>query len=244
MLGPAMDKPPQALDEKDEFYLDILDGLARYLDNPFIADMVKAVSRYRGPYIANSLNKNQMASKKWLIDELYRATGGHLGTGFVLGGWNGVLGALLLCDPRLEIERLLSIDLDPACRAVAETMNRGHVKTGRFTAVTADMYHIDYGAGGLEGRGPNGELRFVEATADILFNTSCEHLERFSEWYERTPEGMLMVLQSNDMFDEESHVNCVADLEEFKRQAPMAETLFAGALALKRYTRFMLIGRK
>ena len=70
MLGPVMvtqTQKPGAPDEKDEFYLDILDGLARYLDNPFIADMAKAVSRYRGPYIANSLNKNQMASKKWLI---------------------------------------------------------------------------------------------------------------------------------------------------------------------------------
>ena len=229
MLGPVMHKPPQSPDEKDEFYLDILDGMARDLDNPFISDMVKAVSRYRGPYIANSLNKNQMASKKWLIDELYRATGGTLGTGYVLGGWNGVLGAMLLQDPLLEIERLLSIDLDPACQAVAETMNAHHVKSGRFTAVTADMYEMDYG---------------LEPKADILFNTSCEHLERFSEWYEKTPEGALMVLQSNDMFDEESHVNCVTDLEDFKRQAPMTDLLFAGALTLKRYTRFMLIGRR
>ena len=220
---------PRTLDDKDEFYLDILDGLARYLDNPFIADMVRAVSLYPGPYIANSLNKNQMASKKWLIDELHRATGGRLGTGLVLGGWNGVLSAMLLQDPRLEIARMISVDMDPGCRAVAETMNRRHVKSGRFQAVTADMLTIDDG---------------VVAAADIFFNTSCEHLARFSEWYGGTPEGMLMVLQSNDMFDEESHVNCVADLDAFKRQAPMAELLFAGALPLKRYTRFMLIGRR
>ena len=236
MLGPAMVTPqqttsqtPDAPDDKDEFYLDILDGLAIYLDNPFIADMVKAVSRYRGPYIANSLNKNQMASKKWLIDELYHATGGKLGTGYVLGGWNGVLSAMLLQDPRLEIDALFSVDLDPACRAVAETMNAHHVKAGRFTAVTADMYEMDYGG---------------DPKADTLFNTSCEHLEKFTEWYGGTPAGALMVLQSNDMFDEETHVNCVADLEAFKRQAPMAELLFAGALPLKRYTRFMLIGRR
>ncbi len=229
MLGSVMDKPPQSLDQKDEFYLDILDGLARYLDNPFIADMVVAVSRYAGPYIANSLNKNQMASKKWLIDELHAATGGRLGTVFVLGGWNGVLGAMMLCDARLEIERLVSVDLDPGCAAVAETMNRSQVKAGRFEAVTADMYEMDFGAG---------------RTADILINTSCEHLARFSEWYDGIPAGMLMVLQSNDMFDEEDHVNCVADVEDFKRQAHMSERLFAGALTLKRYTRFMLIGRK
>ena len=69
-------------------------------------------------------------------------------------------------------------------------------------------------------------------------------MTRFTEWYDGIPAGMLMVLQSNDMFDEEDHVNCVADLEDFKRQAPLSELLFAGALPLKRYTRFMLIGRK
>ncbi len=224
-----MHKPPKSPDEKDEFYLDILDGLARYLDDPFISDMVVAVSRYRGPYIANSLNKNQMASKTWLIDELCRATGGNFGTCFVLGGWNGVLGALLLRDPRLKIERLLSIDIDPDCRAVAETMNAHHVESGRFEAVTADMHDVDYGGNG---------------SADMLFNTSCEHLENFADWFTGAPRDMLMVLQSNDMFNEESHVNCVADLDAFKRQAPMTDLLFAGELPLKRYTRFMLIGRR
>ncbi len=224
-----MHQPPDSPDEKDEFYLDILDGLARYLDDPFISDMVVAVSRYRGPYIANSLNKNQIASKTWLIDELYRATGGTIRTGYVLGGWNGVLGALLLRDPRLHIERLLSIDIDPDCRAVAETMNAYHVESGRFEAVTADMHDVDYGA---------------DVSADILVNTACEHLENFPQWYRGTPRDMLMVLQSNDMFNEESHVNCVADLDAFKRQAPMTDLLFAGELPLKRYTRFMLIGRR
>jgi len=231
---------PLPPDERDEFYLDILDGLARYLDNPFIADMVKAVSRYRGPYIANSLNKNQMASKKWLIDELFGVTAGRLGTGFVLGGWNGVLGAMLLQDPRFQIDLLLNIDIDPGCEAVAETMNRSHVKSGRFKAATADMYDIDYAAERFD----CGEEEPIEATADILFNTSCEHLTRFSDWFDAAPKGMLMALQSNDLFDEPGHENCVADLESFKRQAPMTELLFAGALPLKRYTRFMLIGRK
>jgi len=236
MLGPVMvtqTQKPGAPDEKDEFYLDILDGLARYLDNPFIADMAKAVSRYRGPYIANSLNKNQMASKKWLIDALYSAIGGNFGTGYILGGWNGVLAAMLLQDPRFEVERLLSIDIDPGCQEVAETMNRSHLASGRFVAVTADMYTMDYSGDTLGFPG-----------ADILFNTSCEHLDDFSKWYETTPKDLLMVLQSNDMFDEQEHVNCVADLDAFKAQAPMTDLLYAGALPLKRYSRFMLIGRR
>ncbi len=40
--------------------------------------------------------------------------------------------------------------LDPVCLPIAETMNGHHVKTGRFLAATADMYDIDYHAGGHE----------------------------------------------------------------------------------------------
>ena len=40
----------------------------------------------------------------------------------------------------------------------------------------------------------------------------------------------------------EEHYNCVADIEAFERQAPLATVLFRGAMPLKKYTRFMLIG--
>jgi hypothetical protein len=63
-------------------------------------------------------------------------------------------------------------------------------------------------------------------------------------WYGRLPTGILQALQSNDYFDCDEHVNCIADLTAFKRQAPMSEVLYEGALQRKRYSRFMLIGRK
>lgn len=239
-----MSAPQHTPDEKDEFYRDILVGLARYLDSAFIADLVETVTRYPDPYLAYSLNKNQVASKKWLIDELHRVSGGRLGTVYVLAGWNGVLSAMLLHDARLDVERVLSIDIDPECEAVADTMNGTHVKTGRFKAVTADMYDVDYGASVFTYRGGDGAAKRIEAVPDTLLNTSCEHLERFAEWYAKVPDGTLLALQSNDMFGVDVHLNCVPDLEAFERQAPMAERLYAGELALKRYTRFMLIGRK
>lgn len=240
--APVADKP--VADEKDAFYLDILDGLARYLDNAFIADLVETVARHPHPYLGYSLNRKQVTSKLWLLDELYRAAAGQLGTVYVLGGWNGVLSAMLLHDPRFDVERVLSVDLDPGCEAVADTMNGIHLKAGRFKAVTADMYDIDYRASRFECAGPDGAPRVVEATPDTLLNTSCEHLARFAEWYDAVPAGTLLALQSNDMFHVDVHVNCHADLAAFEAQAPMAERLYSGALKLKRTTRFMLIGRK
>ncbi len=80
--------------------------------------------------------------------------------------------------------------------------------------------------------------------ADLLINTSCEHLAEFGRWYERVPAGQRLVLQSNDYFACDQHVNCVADLAAFRAQAPMQEVLFAGERRMRRYVRFMLIGRK
>lgn len=218
--------------DRDEFYQVILEGIADYLDDRFIADILQTIIRFPDADLHYAINKNQIASKTWLLDELYRAGGRRLGTVYVLGGWYGVLGAMLFGDRRFDVARVVSVDVDPACAAVADSVNRAQAATGRFTALTADMCDLDY--------------RYADGAPapDVIINTSCEHLGRFDDWYGRVPKGMVQVLQSNDYFDCDEHVNCVADIAAFKRQAPMSETLFAGEMKRKRYTRFMLIGRK
>ncbi len=79
---------------------------------------------------------------------------------------------------------------------------------------------------------------------NVIINTCCEHLDDFGRWYARIPAGQLLVLQSNDYYACREHVNCVPDLATFRSQAPMREVLFAGEHKLRRYVRFMLIGRK
>ncbi len=224
--------------DKDELYQDILEGLALYLDSPFVADVLEAVARHPVADFGNALNRNQMLSKIWLIDELHRALGGRLGAVYVLGGWYGVLAAMLLADSRFEVGQVLSVDLDPACAEVAARLNRRHAAAGRFRAVTADMGAIRFAP---------GETRLgAEAApaADLVVNTSCEHLGDFAGWYGGLAPGTRLVLQSNDFYAEEGHLNCVADLDAFKAQAPLSALLYEGALKLKKYTRFMLIGRR
>ncbi len=243
-MAATSDEGLQARDAKDEFYLEILGGLAQYVGSAFLRDMLVTVERYPEPYLAHALNKNQIASKTWLINEVYRAAGPRLGSVYVLGGWKGVLGALMLSDPRLEVERVLSFDIDPACEEVADCMNRSHVPEGRFKALTGDMYTLDYGDAAFDYVDADGRQQRIEARPGLVVNTSCEHLEDFAGWYGRIPDGTLLALQSNNMFGVDVHVNCVADVEAFKRQVPLGELLYAGELPRKRYTRFMLIGRK
>jgi len=213
--------------DPDLYYQVILDGLGRHHDLPWVADIVAAINEHRPADLPHALSKKQLASKQWLVDALAETAGGAVGTVYVLGGWYGTLASLLLDSGRVDVERAVSIDIEPSCAAVARTLNRRH--GARFEAEIADMRGRDFS--GLGRR-------------DVVVNTSCEHLDDFAGWFGSLPAGPLIALQSNDLFDEPVHVNCVADLAAFKAQAPLGELLYEGALPLKRYTRFMLIGRK
>jgi hypothetical protein len=131
---------------------------------------------------------------------------------------------MLLDDRRFTIDAIDSFDIDPAVEQVARTLNSGF--GDRFRAVTADMYAIDYRS----------------LKADLVVNTSCEHIADFGAWLGLVPSGTRVLLQSNDYFSEPSHINCVASLEEFQAKAGLSRVDFAGALPMKKYTRFMLIG--
>ncbi|MBZ0216578.1 MAG: hypothetical protein K8F25_08500, partial [Fimbriimonadaceae bacterium] len=94
----------------------------------------------------------------------------------------------------------------------------------------ADMYDLDYAD--------------VSERPGLIINTSCEHIADLAGWLDLIPAGTPLLMQSNNMFDEPSHINCVENEDAFEAQANLAEILFKGALPLKKYTRFMLIGRR
>jgi hypothetical protein len=214
--------------DKDEFYRDILEGMALYTRSAFQRDVLATLERHDEPALGVALNKNQIASKMWLADALFDAVGRELGNVLILGGWFGVLAAVLLHDPRFSIERVLSLDIDPRCADIALAVNAMHARVGTFATRTADMLEYDYGS----------------AAANLIVNTSCEHVQDLERWYDCIPAGQLLALQSNDYFACSEHVNCVADLGSFRAQVPMREVLFAGERKFRRYVRFMLIGRK
>lgn len=225
-----------ATTQTDEFYRDILEGMAIYTGSAFQRDVLATLSKFDEPRIGTALNKNQIASKMWLADALLGINRGELGTLLILGGWVGVLGAVLLHDSRFSIGKVVSLDIDERCAPIAESLNATHTRAGRFVALTADMLDFDYGVAPDAG-GDNHRF-------DLIINTSCEHLTEFERWYARVPEGQLLVLQSNDYDACREHVNCVPDLAAFRAQAPMREVLFCGERQMRHYVRFMLIGRK
>jgi len=212
-----------SLDWHEHAY-DLTRGIAAYAASPLIEGLARVIARYPEAEIANAFNHKQVACKMWARDRLFESCGGRFGRIWVLGGWYGVLPAMLFEDRRFEIGLIESIDIDPHVAKIAETLNR-HAGE-RFRARTSDMYALDYTAG----------------RPDLVINSSCEHIADVRGWLDRLPEGTLVLLQSNDYFREPTHINCVASLEDFEKMAALREVRFSGALPTKNYTRFMLIG--
>lgn len=162
----------------------------------------------------------QMDSKNWLVKYLIRSTG-TINDVVICGGWCGLL-AQMLYQTKLNINSITSLDLEEKHTNAASCI----IANESFKAITCDMHDFDY------------------SKVYTVINTSCEHVENFSDWYSKIPAGCLMVLQSNNYFEHDEHVNCVASLEEFKKQCPMDTVMYSGELDLPLYKRFMIIGYK
>jgi spermidine synthase len=171
--------------------------------------------------------KGQVRSKAWLVETLYICN--HIDTPRIIihGGWNGVLASILF-NSEIHPSHITSVDIDPACRDIASTVNKRQEIEGRFEAVTCDMTEYEY----------TGQF-------DIVINTSVEHITptEYSRWFDRVPQEAMVVLQSNNYFDLDEHVNCSPSLNEFKRESHLAP-MFSGIFNTEKYDRYMIIGKK
>lgn len=165
----------------------------------------------------------QIKSKEWLIDHL-RPHVLKQSTIDIHGGWVGSLASLIF-QSGIPVKHIHSVDIDPICAPIATNMNKIEEIAGMFTASTADMCT-------------------VKSTADVVINTSVEHLtqDQFDSWIDNVGDSSLIVLQSNN-FDIDEHVRIAQSIEEFKEQSNICCS-WSGELELPLYTRYMLIGRK
>jgi len=188
--------------------------------------------------------RGQLESKLWLVRELQQCNI-PLGTVFICAGWYATI-ATMLFESGIEVDKIRSFDMDTTCASIAEVFNKPWVvDSWKFKASYKDIHDIDF-----TGKTPysvyksNGEEQLLLDSPDTVVNTSCEHIENFEEWYAKIPDGKLVILQSNNFYDVEEHVNCVTDVDEFINTAPMTTVLYSGELALPKYNRFMIIGYK
>lgn len=171
--------------------------------------------------------KGQVKSKIWLIEHLTAHVSTFNNNIVIHGGWNGVLASLIF-QSCIQVNKIVSIDIDPTCETIANTMNKMEEISGKFKAVTCSMDEYYY-----------------DAFPDIVINTSCEHVnqETYDRWLRKIPKGTIIVLQSNNYFQLEEHIRCVNDLQEFIEQSKI-NVINSFILELPKYDRFMLIGYK
>jgi hypothetical protein len=70
----------------DEFYRDILEGLAIHSGSALQRDVLATLTRHDAPGLGAALNKNQVASKMWLAESLLASAGAAYPRVRILGG--------------------------------------------------------------------------------------------------------------------------------------------------------------
>jgi len=191
------------------------------------------------------ISRGQLKSKLWLINELQKIDK-NLGTVFLCAGWYATLATLLFESP-IKLEKIRSFDIDDSCITIAETFNKPwFVDAWKFKAIKQDIMDINYDSHVWQfwSNKNNRMSKPITDKPDTIINTSCEHIHKFDEWYDKIPKGKLVILQGNDYFELNEHVNCSEDQDSFSEKSPMSETLYLGTLNCEKYKRFMKIGIK
>lgn len=182
----------------------------------------------------DALWDTQLNSKAWLVTNLERfSMPGAPENIYIFGGWIGTLATMLFAST-ININKCRSIDIDPWCESVADTVNKTYeMDDWRFKATTADMATYQY----------QGDIR-----PTIVINTSAEHVtqEVYNQWYNQIPQGTLVVVQSNnyDTLESGQHIRCSYSLEAFATANNVTNHYYLGQLDNQQYTRYMAIWRK
>jgi hypothetical protein len=134
--------------------------------------------------------------------------------------------ASILFNSNIAVRRITSVDIDPVCEDIANTVNKRYEMEGKFSAVTADMCEYT-------------------TNADVVINTSCEHIsqQQYDQWLNNQPDTATFVLQSNNYFELDEHIRCSTDLDDFVRMSNINSYL-CKTLETPKYERYMIIGKK
>ena len=178
--------------------------------------------RYR---TLESFWKGQVNSKVWLAATLLEFVPVRPLNIVIYGGWNGVLASILF-NSNITVQRITSVDIDPVCEDIANTVNRRYLNENKFSAVTADMCEYT-------------------SDADIVINTSCEHItqEQYDKWLSNQPNNATIILQSNNYFELGEHIRCSSSVDDFVEMSNI-QVLYKGELQTPKYSRYMIIGKK
>jgi len=164
-------------------------------------------------------SSGQLRSKEWAVNELKNIDIIGLRSAVIAGAWYGTLGIML--KKQLPDISLTLLDIDPRCEVFLKNITYDY---SNVAILTGDMHEYLY-------------------TEDIVINTSCEHISDPRAWLNLLSPGTTVLLQSNNYFAGQGHINCVSSIGGFKRQVNLSKVNYEGELETPMYTRYMIIGQ-
>ena len=227
----------------------VANTIDRYMkDDKFITAICRFIKYWAGdgaegavmPDLNDFLSRGQVKSKLWLVTELAKVVDGSLGNVLFYGGWYNFSAHFLFSQ--FEVNKIYSLDVNRDVIDPSKRLYPDEVEQDRFLPKSVDVNKIVWD--GKKTTVPSDSGRHWELCNEthLVINTSCEHMD--NTWFENIPSGTMVVLHTNDYFENEQHLNCCRDLEEVKRKYPMQSIMYEGELDTQLYNRFMLIGVK
>ena len=138
--------------------------------------------------LANSFNKTQEESKAWLASYIPNLpTSTNI---VVAAGWYGLMAQTIFHKLRCSVT---SFDMNPSCERWGSKL----------------FYDINFETSKVED--------YDCSKYDIIVSTSCEHFtdEVLNNFLEKRKKHSRVYLQSNNFYDDPTHVNCKSSVEEF-----------------------------
>ena len=190
--------------------------LSTMRDNPELAHDIK-----------DSFGRNQFAAKSLLIDLIDQM--GCLDSEsqvVIFGCWYG---SVIIPKLAKRVKSIYGIDLDKQVIHIAK--NKFWKDNPKVKLIEGDAFT---------------SFRKNYGTANLFINTSCEHMPAMKDWpsWSKVSDNAYFAFQSNNMYGIQGHVNCIDNIEDFKKQLPAhAIVLHQEELTDDRGTRFTLVGK-
>ena len=176
--------------------------------------------------LLDSYSPNQFKTKQKLENMIHNYVDINSNTDIVIFGcWYGSI----LIPMFKEARRITLIDTDDEVMRISKHRLFSHYKDVNLDYVVDDVFNW----------APTAErIKWC----DLIINTSCEHMRPMKELNLNT--NAYFAYTSNNMFDIEGHINCVNNIEEFKKQLPdTSKVLSENEVTDERGSRYLLVGK-
>jgi SAM-dependent methyltransferase len=179
------------------------------------------------PDLLDSFSPNQFKSKENLINHIKKLNILNSESEIVIFGcWYG---SILIPAFYNEVKRIAAIDINDKYIRIAK--NRLFKNYNKIDFINEDVFSWSM----------TNERIF---RTNLIINTSCEHMQPMKNLSVLNNINSYFAFQSNNMFDIPTHINCVKNIEEFKKQLPnKAKILIEDQIEEDRGIKFTLIGQ-